>query len=146
MDPLTALVVIAALVAVATLIGVVGRLRSGRVRQASGERLSAELLGLDAPLGASATIVQFSTQYCGPCRVAERILAPLASEPRGVRYADVDLGRRPHLAGLLGIVQTPTILLLDAAGGIASRIVGVPRAGDVAARIDELAEEDHVVA
>ncbi|HVX06340.1 thioredoxin family protein [Humibacter sp.] len=146
MNPLTALVVIAALVAVATLIGVLGRVRSGRVRHASGKRLTAELLGLDAPLGASATIVQFSTVYCGPCRVAERILTPLASEPRGVRYADVDLGRRPQLAGRLGIVQTPTILLLDAAGRIASRIVGVPRAADVAARIEELTEEDHVVA
>lgn len=141
-----ALIVIAALVATTTLLGVLARRRSGRVRPAAGARFDAGRLGPDAQLGTTVTVVQFSTEYCGPCRVAERVLAPVVSERPGVHYLDVDLGERPHLATEFGIVQTPTVLLLDAAGRIRSRIRGVPRAVDVAAQIDEIVKENHVVA
>lgn len=140
-----ALIVIAALVATTTLLGVLARRRSGRVRPAAGARFDAGRLGPDAQLGTTVTVVQFSTEYCGPCRVAERVLAPVVSERPGVHYLDVDLGERPHLATEFGIVQTPTVLLLDAAGRIRSRIRGVPRAVDVAAQIDEIVKENHVV-
>jgi thiol-disulfide isomerase/thioredoxin len=141
-----ALIVIAALVATTTLLGVLARRRSGRVRPTAGARFDAGRLGPDARLGTTVTVVQFSTEYCGPCRVAERVLSPVVSERPGVHYLDVDLGERPHLAAEFGIVQTPTVLLLDAAGRIRSRIRGVPRAVDVAAQIDEIVKENHVVA
>jgi thiol-disulfide isomerase/thioredoxin len=146
MNPLIALAVLVGLVAVATLLGVLWRVRTGAVREADGRRLSAESLGADAGLGPLATIVQFSTEYCGPCRIAERVLGDLASRRPGVHYIDVDLGERPHLATEYSVLQTPTILLLDAAGSIRSRIGGVPRADDVAASLDRIVKESDVVA
>ena len=145
MNPIVALVVIAGLVVVATLLGALWRVRTGRIRQASGPRVTPEALGPGITLGSDATIVQFSTEYCGPCRVAERLLTTVADSRPGVDYIDVDLGRRPHLASEFGVVQTPTILLLDAAGGIRSRIGGVPRAAEVAQRLDQIVKENNVV-
>jgi thiol-disulfide isomerase/thioredoxin len=146
MNPVIALAVLAGLVAVATLLGALWRLRTGTVRDAAGQRFRVESLGADARLGSLATIVQFSTEYCGPCRTAERVLGDLASRRPGVRYIDVDLGEHPHLATDYSVLQTPTILLLDAAGSIRSRIGGVPRVDDVTASLDRIAKENDVVA
>ena len=145
MNAPAALAVITGLVLIATFAGLLWRVRNGRVRDAGGARVTAQSLGSDVAFGATATIVQFSTEYCGPCRIAERLLNRVVSGRDGVRYVEVDLGQRPHLASEFGVVQTPTILLLDAAGGIRSRIGGVPRADEVAARLDELEKESHVV-
>lgn len=144
MNPLIAVIVVVALVLVATLIGVIWRARTGRVRRMSGPVVSASTLHTDAPFGGTATIVQFSTEFCGPCRIAERVLTSVASERSGVAYVEVDLTAHPEVATEFGVLQTPTILLLDAAGGIRSRIGGVPRAHDVNTRLDEFAEESHV--
>jgi len=144
MNPITAILVLGALVAVTALLGLLWRARSGRVRAADGAHVSAAELGDGARLGTGATIVQFSTEFCGPCRVAERMLKDLAGERDGVVHLDLDLAAQPHLAARFGIVQTPTILLLDAAGGIRSRIGGVPRADEVARRLDEISKESHV--
>ncbi|GAB3807875.1 thioredoxin family protein [Humibacter antri] len=145
MNPAAALAVIAGLVALATLAGIFWRARNGRMREAGGTSVAARSLGPDVEFGSRATVLQFSTEYCGPCRVAERLLRDVTSERDGVRYIEVDLGQRPQLATEFGVMQTPTILLLDATGGIRARIGGVPRADEVAARLDEFEEESHAV-
>jgi len=146
MNPAAALAVIAGLLVIATLAGVIWRARNGRVRDAGGARVNAQSLGPGVEFGSTATILQFSTEYCGPCRVAERVLGGIASERDGVRFLEVDLGQQPHLAGEFDVMQTPTILLLDADGDIRSRIGGVPRANEVAARLDEIEKESRVAA
>ncbi|GAB3386252.1 thioredoxin family protein [Humibacter soli] len=145
MNPLIAAAVVASLVLVTTIVGIVWRARTGRVRNASGPVVSAASLHTDVPLGRNATIVQFSTEFCGPCRIAERVLTGVAAERDGVAYLEVDLTAHPEAATQFGVMQTPTILLLNAAGGIRSRIGGVPRADDVSAMLDDIArEETHV--
>ncbi|MGN6125231.1 MAG: thioredoxin family protein, partial [Humibacter sp.] len=118
MNPLIAAAIIVSLVLVTTVVGVVWRARTGRVRHASGPVVTAAKLHTDAPLGTAATIVQFSTEYCGPCRIAERVLTGVAAERDGVAYIEVDLTAHPEAATEFGVMQTPTILLLNAAGGI----------------------------
>ncbi|QDZ13510.1 thioredoxin family protein [Humibacter ginsenosidimutans] len=145
MNPVAALLVLVALVVVTTVLGLVWRARSGRIRAADGIRVSADELGDDVHFGDDATIVEFSTEFCGPCRIAERVLGGVAEKHDGVAFVDVDLAARPHLASRFGVVQTPTILLLDAAGGIRARISGVPRAADVEEQLATIAEETHVV-
>ncbi|MHA7986988.1 thioredoxin family protein [Rathayibacter sp. CAU 1779] len=150
MNPLLALAVIAGLVVVATIAGLLWRARNGRIRTTTGGAKLQQTglqrtLGDDAHFGSDATIVQFSTEFCGPCRIAERVLTGVAAQRDGVAYLDVDLTTRPQLATEFGVLQTPTILLVDAAGGIRSRIVGVPKAREVTARLDEIVKESHVV-
>jgi thiol-disulfide isomerase/thioredoxin len=147
MNPVPALLIIVALVLAATALGVLWRARTGRVRTAPAttdtDVVTAEVLGIGEPLGRDATIVQFSTEYCGPCRTAERVLTAVAGERTHVAYVDVDLGEHPSLADRFGVLQTPTVLLLDAAGRIRARIGGVPRVDAVRDRLDEIVKESH---
>jgi Thiol-disulfide isomerase and thioredoxins len=143
MDPVGAFLVVLALVVGAAALGLVWRARTGRVRATRAVSISAGEVGL-ARFGTRATLVQFSTEYCSPCRATRAMLAPLAAERDGVEHIDVDLTLRPDLADRFRVTQTPTVLLVDAAGTVRGRIGGAPRRHDVIAHIDHLLEEHRV--
>jgi len=99
---------------------------------AAGKRpaaLTAEQLG--RPLGARATLVQFSTAFCAPCRATRRILADVAGTADGVVHVEVDAEANLGLVRSLGIHSTPTVLVLAADGTIVRRGTGQPRKPDV---------------
>jgi len=145
MNPLTAVIVVLVLLAATTIIGITWRRRTGRVREVSAETVSAGDIGADT-LGERATLLQFSTEFCSPCRATHAMLLPIAAERTGVAHIDVDLSLRPRLATRFGIAQTPTVLLLDAAGTIRARIGGAPRRDELVARLDDLVKEHRVSA
>jgi thiol-disulfide isomerase/thioredoxin len=149
MNALAAASVIVALVAVATAAGIVWRRTTGRVRSA-GRSHDAEVVTpaeVGAPaFGSTVTLLQFSTEYCAPCRSTARILGGIADERPGVAHVDVDLTHRPDLAKRFGVLQTPTTLVLDPSGTIRARIGGVARADEVRSTIDTIAGSDHVSA
>jgi thiol-disulfide isomerase/thioredoxin len=94
------------------------------------EWLTAELLGADT-LGERATLVQFSSAFCQPCRATRRLLADAAALVPGVRHLEIDVADRPDLARLLDVRGTPTVFVLRADGSVARRAAGQPRRGDV---------------
>ncbi|MEU3221143.1 thioredoxin family protein [Streptomyces sp. NPDC006971] len=100
-----------------------------------GSALDAARLG--AELGERATLVQFSTAFCQPCRATRRVLAEVARIVDGVAHVEVDAEARLALVRELGITRTPTVLVLDAAGRIVRRAVGQPRTVDVVAALGE---------
>ncbi|QFY13973.1 thioredoxin [Nonomuraea phyllanthi] len=100
-----------------------------------GERLSAADLGAGADLGERATLVQFSTAFCQPCRATRRILAGVSDLVPGVRHVEIDAESRLDLVRRLDIVSTPTVLVLDAGGRIVKRAAGLPRKADVLAAL-----------
>jgi thiol-disulfide isomerase/thioredoxin len=140
MSPFVALAVLAALVAFATMLGLLSRARAGRVRAAGAVRLAPGDLGAER-FGDDATLLQFSTEFCAPCRATHRLLAALASARPGVAHVEVDLGRRPDLADRFRILQTPTTLLLDAAGTVRARVGGTPRETDLRSTLDAVLED-----
>lgn len=104
------------------------------MRAGEGERrLGAAELG--AELGERATLVQFSTAFCQPCRATRRTLAEVAGMVDGVAHVELDAEERLELVRELGIVRTPTVLVLDAAGRIVRRAAGAPRKADVIAAL-----------
>lgn len=108
-----------------------GRLR---VRGRDGERrLVAAELG--AELGERATLVQFSSAFCQPCRATRRTLADVAGMVDGVVHVELDAEERLELVRDLGILRTPTVLVLDATGRIVRRAAGAPRKADVIAAL-----------
>ncbi|MEV4945652.1 thioredoxin family protein [Streptomyces sp. NPDC053755] len=90
---------------------------------------------LGAPLGERATLVQFSTAFCQPCRATRRTLSEVAEMVEGVGHVEIDAEERLDLVRALGIVRTPTVLVLDRAGRVVVRAAGQPRRADVIAAL-----------
>lgn len=99
----------------------------------STERLVAQDIG--SPLGERATLVQFSTAFCQPCRATRRILADVSSTVPGVAHVEVDAESHLDLVRRLDVRRTPTVLVLDAEGRIVRRASGQPRTVDVVAAL-----------
>jgi thiol-disulfide isomerase/thioredoxin len=86
-------------------------------------------------LGRQATLVQFSTAFCAPCRPTRRILAQVAGMVDGVTHIDIDATARLDLVRRLHINSTPTVLVLGPDGAIVKRASGLPRKADVIAAL-----------
>nr|WP_229881425.1 thioredoxin family protein [Streptomyces alanosinicus] len=114
------------------------RRRDGRVRvrgRDDGRRLGAAELG--GELGERATLVQFSSAFCAPCRATRRVLGEVAGMVPGVTHVEIDAEARLDLVRDLEILKTPTVLVLDAAGRVVRRATGQPRRADVIAALGE---------
>ncbi|GAB2852377.1 thioredoxin family protein [Streptomyces deserti] len=135
---MTGLVVCVLVLAAASAYGVLQRRRNGRVRvrgRDDGKRLGAAELGTD--LGERATLVQFSSAFCAPCRATRRILGEVAGLVPGVTHVEIDAEAHLDLVRRLDILKTPTVLVLDADGRVVRRATGQPRKADVIAALGE---------
>jgi thiol-disulfide isomerase/thioredoxin len=130
-------IVAVAVLAIATVAGLVWRRRDGRLAQARPrereQRLTRSHVGQD--LGARATLLQFSSAFCAPCRATRQLLADVAARHRGVAHIEIDVADRLDLVRLLDIRRTPTTLVLGPEGRIAQRASGVPRRDEVLAAV-----------
>ena len=132
---MTGLIVLVGVLVVATAYGVLARRRSGRVRTPAdtGERLTAAEVG--EQLGDRATLVQFSSAFCAPCRATRVILADVAAHAEGVAHVEIDAESHLDLVRRLDVMRTPTVFVLDAQGRIVKRASGAPRKADVLAAL-----------
>jgi thiol-disulfide isomerase/thioredoxin len=137
---MTGLWVALATLALGSAIGVVRLRRDGRVREADGDRLTGDVLG--AELGERATLVQFSTAFCQPCRATRRILTEVSDLVPGVRHVEIDAESRLDLVRRLDIMRTPTVLVLDSSGNIVKKAAGLPRKADVLVALAEAVPTD----
>jgi len=90
-------------------------------------------LGLD--LGERATLLQFSSAFCAPCRTTRRVLSEVAALVPGVRHVEVDAEQHLDVVRRLGILRTPTTLVLDAHGRELTRATGAPKRDEVLATL-----------
>jgi thiol-disulfide isomerase/thioredoxin len=93
------------------------------------------VIGNDIELGDRATLLQFSTAFCAPCRATRRVLADVAAVVPGVTHIEIDAEHHLALVRELNILRTPTTLVLDSAGREVSRAAGAPRKQDVLAAL-----------
>jgi thiol-disulfide isomerase/thioredoxin len=148
------LIALLAALAVATAAGLAWQRTNGRIRgvsrpaapgpagaQAAADRPAAVLTAaqLGQPLGERATLVQFSTAFCAPCRATRRILSEVAGMVDGVTHAEIDAEAHLDLVRALGILRTPTVLVVGPDGRIVKRASGQPRKADVIAALGEVA-------
>jgi len=88
-----------------------------------------------AVAGERATLVQFSSAFCAPCRTARVVLADVASRESGVRHLEIDAEQHLDLVRALDVRRTPTTLVLDSAGHEVLRAAGAPQKHQVLAAI-----------
>jgi thiol-disulfide isomerase/thioredoxin len=98
-----------------------------------GDRVDADELG--APLGERATLLQFSSAFCAPCRTTRVVLEEVAGMVEGVRHVELDAESHLDLVRRLDVRRTPTVLVLDPSGLVRVRAAGAPRKADVIAAL-----------
>jgi thiol-disulfide isomerase/thioredoxin len=152
----TGVMVSVAVLAAASTFGMIWKTRNGRMRRGTAMATDGAASGpgpgasrtagagpalteaeLGHPLGGRATLVQFSTAFCAPCRATRVILADVAGLVDGVAHVEIDAESRLDLVRRLDIRRTPTVLVLGADGRIARRASGQPRKADVLAALGE---------
>lgn len=142
MDAIIAVTITAGVVAVSGVLALLLRSASGRTRPGDGSVFRpGQFPGL-AEFGRTATLVQFSTEFCAQCPGTRRVLHRLSAGRDDVRYVDVDLTNEPALASALRILQTPTVFVLDRDGRLVTRIGGAPRLGALIETLDDLSSRD----
>ena len=125
--------VLGAVLILATAGGVAWRRRDGRMRESPVPRLTEGDLG--QPLGTRATLLQFSSAFCAPCRATRQLLSDVAGRSDGVAHVEIDVASRMDLARQLDIRRTPTVLVLGPRGQVTRRASGLPRRADVVAAL-----------
>ena len=148
----TGLAALLAALALALVGGGLWRMSNGRIKgmpahpdkpdgPATGLALTGEQVG--HPLGERATLVQFSSAFCAPCRATRRILSDVAGMTDGVVHVEIDAESHLDLVRELNVLRTPTVLVLAADGRVVSRGSGQPRKPDVIAAVG-LAVQDAI--
>ncbi|MEY3561573.1 MAG: hypothetical protein RL068_725 [Actinomycetota bacterium] len=89
-------------------------------------------------LGKKATLLQFSTKYCGQCPGVHRALSQIEYRNGGVVHAEVDITDRLDLAAHFKVSQTPTVFILNPLGKIVFRVSGVPKPGIIQQELEKL--------
>jgi thiol-disulfide isomerase/thioredoxin len=130
---------LAIVLALATAYGLWYRSSRGRIKRSSraGEgALDSSMLGDD--LGSEATLVQFSSAFCTPCRMTRTLINDVIAEMPGVRHIDIDAESHLDLVRKLDIRSTPTTIFLDREGIERGRAVGAPKRSELIAAISSL--------
>ena len=124
---------VAAVLVLATVAAFALRRRDGRLKGTTQQTLTMAELG--QPLGTRATLLQFSSSFCAPCRAARQLLADVAARDTGVAHVEIDVADRLDLVRLLDVRRTPTVFVLGPQGQITRRASGLPRREDVLAAV-----------
>ncbi|MBM2615176.1 thioredoxin family protein [Actinoplanes sp. LDG1-06] len=111
---------------------------SGTDPSAAGQRLDAALLEELGVGEAKATLLQFSSAFCAPCRAVRRVSSEVAAMVPGVQHVEVDAESHLDAVRALGIWRTPTLLVLDAEGRVSRRATGVPAKPQLIAALGEV--------
>jgi thioredoxin 1 len=83
-------------------------------------------------------LVDFSTAWCGPCRMIARVLDEIAQEQGDVvKIAKIDLDKSPNLTGRFGIRNVPTLLFFKG-GEVKDKVVGLTSKADLISRLKTL--------
>lgn len=126
----------------ATMFGFYRRYRDGKIFSPLSTSSNAPYSGLSEriglPLGQVATLVQFSSAFCQPCRATRLLLDGIAKRVDGVTHIEIDAESHLDLVRELNVTRTPTTFILDKTGVIVGRAVGLPKRDEVLAWIGPL--------
>jgi thiol-disulfide isomerase/thioredoxin len=127
---MTGIVALALAVGVSVVLGVLYQRRNGRFSQRRRPDDDTEILtpaDIGAALGERATLVQFSSSFCAPCRATRVLLNDIAAASDSIKAVEIDAESQLDLVRRLGVMRTPTVFVLDANGAVVTRASGLPR-------------------
>jgi thiol-disulfide isomerase/thioredoxin len=129
------LLAVVGVLVVATVVGLVLRARSGRVRTTGTATDGWALAGRTPGAHERVLLLQLSSPVCAPCRQTAAALNGLAAATAGVVHVELDVAEHPDVARALHVLRTPTTVAFDRAGGELLRVGGVPRVTELASAL-----------
>jgi thiol-disulfide isomerase/thioredoxin len=99
-------------------------------------RLTAAILGEE--LGSRATMVQFSSAFCAPCKATHALLSQMVIPMNDVKHIHIDAESHLELVRQLDIRSTPTTLFLNSQGVEVGRAAGTPKREQVLAALNAI--------
>ena len=128
---------IAIVLALATAYGLWYQRSRGTVVVKSDKGLITESM-IGAALGSRATLVQFSSAFCSPCRATKALLEDVTADMADVVHTEIDAEANLELVRTLDIRSTPTTLFLDRNGHEVGRAMGAPKRDQVLSAISAI--------
>ena len=125
--------------AIASTYGVWWKKSRGAIRTNKSEpshRMNADLLGED--LGSRATMVQFSSAFCAPCKATHALLSQMVIAMDDVKHIHIDAESHLELVRELDIRSTPTTIFLNRKGIEVGRAAGTPKREQVLAALNAI--------
>jgi thiol-disulfide isomerase/thioredoxin len=110
---------------------------------AAGQLLDPLVLAALGVAPAEATLLQFSSAFCAPCRALRRVSSEVAAMLPGVQHIEVDAESHLDEVRALDIWRTPTLLVLDAHGRVTKRATGVPSKPQLIAALGDVLPATH---
>ena len=101
-------------------------MRTNQTRELDAGTFEDEVLRADGPL-----LVDFSADWCPPCRMMDPVVDQLATTLAGhLSVGRLDVDRYPEVGARFGVLSMPTLILF-AGGRPVDRLVGFSSAGQV---------------
>jgi thiol-disulfide isomerase/thioredoxin len=120
--------------------GIYRKLNDGRLREEIVPPLQGltEHLHLDHDHPPQVTFLQFSSEFCQPCRVTNKVLEDITNSFPASCHIELDVVEHMDLVKTYGITRTPTTLIIDKDGTVHYRATGVPKKAELLSAVFEL--------
>ena len=132
--------VLLAVLALSVAFGVYRKVSDGRLREEIVPPLQGltEHLHLDHDHPPQVTFLQFSSEFCQPCRVTNKLLDEVTNSFPAICHIELDVVEHMDLVKTYGITRTPTTMIIDKSGTVHFRATGVPKKAELTAAVTDL--------
>ncbi len=104
-----------------------------RIIEANDVNFESEVMQADGPV-----LVDFSADWCGPCKKLEPIVHEIAEDYEGrIKVVKVDVDKSPSTAARFGVMSVPTVLLVRD-GAVRDQMIGALSKQALADRVDKV--------
>jgi thiol-disulfide isomerase/thioredoxin len=132
--------VLLAVLVLSAAFGIYRKVSDGKLREEIVPPLQGltEHLHLDHDHPPQVTFLQFSSEFCQPCRVTTKLLDEVTNSFPAICHIELDVVEHMDLVKTYGITRTPTTLIIDKSGTVHFRATGVPKKAELTAAVTDL--------
>jgi thiol-disulfide isomerase/thioredoxin len=132
--------VLLAVLVLSAAFGIYRKVSDGKLREEIVPPLQGltEHLHLDHDHPPQVTFLQFSSEFCQPCRVTTKLLDEVTNSFPAICHIELDVVEHMDLVKTYGITRTPTTLIIDKSGTVNFRATGVPKKAELTAAVTDL--------